>query len=87
MVVMDFGRRVRPVSIIPREAAWEARKRKSMLWAFSELRAWGGRLVGGGRGLVGGCGWGRGGEGGGTYHCCDWEILAMYNLRAVRVDV
>ena len=39
MVCTERGRRVRPTSIIPREAAWLARKRNSMDWAFSELRA------------------------------------------------
>lgn len=43
---MDLGRVVVVMERMPREAAWEARKRKSMDWAFSELRAWGlGRLV------------------------------------------
>lgn len=37
--VMDLGRRVRPASMIPRSAAWASLKRKSIDWAFSELRA------------------------------------------------
>lgn len=37
--MMALGRRVRPMSRIPRSAACDSRKRKSMLCAFSELRA------------------------------------------------
>ena len=53
---MCLGRRVRPASMMPRSAACEARKRKSIDWAFSLLRAWGGErvsvgeVVGGGEG-------------------------------------
>ena len=53
--VMAFGRRVRPASIIPREAACWARKRKSIDCAFSELRAWEVGLLVGGTGV----GWGK----------------------------
>ena len=36
---MALGRRARVVSRIPRSAAWASRKRKSIDWDFSALRA------------------------------------------------
>lgn len=37
--MIALGRRVRPTSRMPRSAAWDSRKRKSIDCAFSEFRA------------------------------------------------